>query len=175
MVVCIQYLPPWNISVNILLIVHSVHNSRVQDTCLCLLLFVFKPSDEWSRDCAAQLPPCSYSQNFNFDGPGDRIWVTYEAWGCLQSVAQHVLLFQVDFQVQRTTYLKCRFENTTHPLDYYFFFNLFPLCSSVVSCQEQPQFGLVFDLPLCREPRALLGFWSSAWHKSKHWACLRVR
>lgn len=90
-----------------------------QKTCLCLLPVVFKPSDEWSRACTAQLSPCSYSQNFNFDSPGDRVWITYEAWGCLHSVAQHVLLFQVDFQAQRTTYFKCCFKNTTHPLDYF--------------------------------------------------------
>lgn len=76
-----------------------MHNIRAQETCFYLLLVVFKPSDKRSRACAAQLLPSSYCQNFNFAGPGDR------------SVAQHVLLFQVDFQVQRTTYLKCWFEN----------------------------------------------------------------
>lgn len=51
-------------------------NVRVQETCLYLLLVAFEPSDKWSRACAAQLLPSSSSQNLNFDGPGDRVWVT---------------------------------------------------------------------------------------------------
>lgn len=102
-----------------------------------------------SRACL----PSSYFQNIKFGDFGDRVWATYKSQPVCKVLLRMYFCFRLSSKFIEQ-HLKFWFENTMHPLDDCS--NLFPLCSSVLSCQEQSLFGSDFDLPLWRELKVFL-------------------